>query len=789
MSASRGKSIVVRTKPLSSAAAPAPASGVYLDQSRKLLQQWIRHNGAFLCQVPMAAMVLNDKGAVMLWNPQAEVLFGYGRGEITGCELPMAGEEDRDTWRRLLSKAFGGNELEKTLAGMLRQDGSAFLAKVRMQPLEESERQVFGALVYVEDLSELETLREQVQKNRSLRRVAGKMAKLGAWSIEIPKESQMVFPGMPRNFKAVLERYPFLEEMIHNYIPEDHERLAAAFAGCIEDGKPFDLKARIRDAEGKMLWVRSTGEPVADAFGNVYEILGGVQDVTEFAAAQEQAILQSAALSALDNMLVITDVHGRIEWANPSYFRVTGYTKEEVKGRMLPELRRKEAHIGEEFDKMWKTILAGKVWQGEVTSETKSGAGLVERITVTPFCLEGDQITHFVAVKEDCTEQKKIEKQVLRAQRTDSLGSLAGGIAHDLNNVLYPMIMGLELLEQDEPDTGRRQMISNLLSSARQGSDLVKQILAFARGNESRRMPLDLRMPMRELQRMVERTFPKAIESHFGAAEDLWQILADPTQIHQVMLNLCMNARDAMPEGGRMHVSLQNCVLDPRYASADVGLKSGPHVLLEVRDSGCGIPKENWDKLFDPFFTTKSPGSGTGLGLATLQQIINKHGGRVHFESVMNRGTVFRVYFPVEDQEMNRQFLEPNRNIPRGRGQRVLLVDDVDPVRLMTQETLRRYGYRVFSTANGEVALHELKQNPREIQLLLVDMDMPVMDGPHLIREVRLVRPDMPILGYSGHAKADVVEAANRAGMHEFLHKPCSTAELLTRIQQMLNPE
>lgn len=430
----------------------------------------------------------------------------------------------------------------------------------------------------------------------------------------------------------------------------------------------------------------------------------------------------------------------------------------------------------------------GKVWQGEVNTQTKSGAKLTEQVTISPFCREGNQVTHFVAVKQEITEKRKVEQQVLRAQRTDSIGSLAGGIAHDLNNVFSPLIIGLELLEMDEQDSARRKMVDSLLSQARRGSELVKQILTFARGGEGQqRMPLDLRMTLREMQRMVERTFPKEISTHFHASGDLWMVLAEPTQIYQVLLNLCMNAKDAMPEGGSLHVSLQNCVLDSHYVSEKVGLKAGPHVLIEVRDNGMGISREHWDKLFDPFFTTKPIGKGTGLGLATLQQIVNKHGGRVHFESEPGKGTVFRVYLPVDPDSLNTQEKEfSTKTLPKGNGQRILLVDDDDPVRLMAQESLQRFGYQVFSFGNGETALHDFQENPYKFALAIVDMDMPKINGPQLIRAIRSIRPDLAILGCSGHAKPEMIEAAELAGMHDFIPKPFSTEQILNKLQELL---
>jgi len=768
----------------------AEPSGVYLDRSKKLIQQWSRHHAELLEDTPLPMAVFTARGVVAFWNSRAETVFGYKKEEVTGQPMPGLDERGQEEIVFLLQHGFNGDRVEQKSMNCSRKGGALMTISVTATPLHAADGSLFGVLCFLEDVSRVIHLEEQLRNSRSLSRIAGKMAKLGAWNIVIPPEHQMIFPGMSRKLPAILNRYPFLENILEAYLPEDRERLAEAFAVCLEEGTSFDVTARIRQTSGQIVTVRSTGEVVKDAYGNVKGIQGGMQDITRMAETESKLALQGAALNAVENMVVITNVHGHIEWANPSYCRITGYSMDEAEGSTLWELRHENAHPAGIFDRMWITILGGKVWHGEVISRTKNGAQLVEQVTLSPICSDGDKVTHFVAVKQEVTEKKKIEQQVLRAQRTDSIGALAGGIAHDLNNVLAPILMGLELLRLDERDSARGQMIEGLMASARRGSDLVKQILTFARGGSEgqQRMPLDLRMPLRELQRIVERTFPKSIRSHFNAADDLWMALAEPTQMYQIMLNLCMNARDAMREGGEIHVSLQNCVLDLHYAAERAGLKAGPHVLLEVRDTGTGIAKEHWDKLFDPFFTTKPQGEGTGLGLATLQQIVNKHGGRVHFDSEPGKGTVFRVYLPVEESVVARQKeAAESKPMLRGNGQRILLVDDEDPVRLMAQEVLRRFGYRVFSSNRGEVGLHEFEENPAGFDILLVDMDMPKMNGPQVIRAVRRLRPSLPILGCSGHAKPEMIEAAELAGMHDFLPKPFSTEQLLRKVHELLN--
>ncbi len=738
---------------------------------------------------PLPLVLFNARGQLGAWNAEAEALFGWQREEVIGRCLPGLDKAQEERLSALRDEVFQGGRVERAGLFLRRQDGTAFPALLSGAPVYGHDGNVTAMVAYIEDQSELSRLRDQASNSRNLSRLAGRMARLGAWNLPVPPGVEAGGRAANRGLLGIITRYPFLRPLLETYIPEDHEHLATAFARCIEENQPFDITARIAAGDGQIHTVRSTGEPVRDANGVLVQIAGGIQDITHMAETEDKLSLQSAALDAVENMLVITDVEGRVQWANPSFCRTTGYALEEVLGRALGPLIHSDTHPPEFFEKMWRTLLAGKVWQGEVVNRTKAGEPLVEHMTITPFCRGGDQVTHFVAVKQNITERKKIEKQVLRAQRTESLGSLAGGIAHDLNNVLAPIMMGLELLRLDEKDPQRLQTLDSILGSARRGSDLVRQILGFARGGEGRRKSMDMRVPLRELQRMVERTFPKNIHTLFSVADDLWTLQADATQMYQIMLNLCMNARDAMPGGGTLSVSLQNCMLGDNDTAAKAGLKAGPHLLLEVRDTGSGIPPELWDKLFDPFFTTKPPGEGTGLGLATLQQIVHKHGGRVHFESGLGRGTHFRVFLPA-DETVFEQPLKADGGplLLHGSDELILVIDDEDPIRAMTRQSLERHGYRVEDAANGEVALREFRAHPDRYRLLLVDMDMPVMSGPDVIRAVRAVRPDLPILGCSGHAKPEVIEDAARSGMDDFLPKPYSTEQLLSTIYLLLHP-
>lgn len=776
-----------------------PPVGMLLahDASPLLKSEKLRHEEqsklrilAHTCPLPLIS--LDRQGNVTAWNRAAEQVFGASREEIIGRKLPRLSAAREEAFVRLCERVWQGETVWRVEVPRARLNGSVFPAALSASPLKDADGHIIGLVAYIEDMENLLHLQDQVNEGVSLSRIAGKMARLGAWTIDVPAP-QIPKKGLvpvPKQLDAILRQYPYLASMISTYLPGDQEALAIAFAACVEQGQSFDLQARVVNSRGDVRMLRSTGEAVQDDQGRILRIQGGVQDVTEFAESARMLNLRSAALEAVENMLVITDARGCVEWANASFYRITGYAPAETLGKNLGELVGTQHHPPAFFDKMWKTIQSGHVWHGEIINRTKMGEPLIEEVTITPFRESGRDISHYVAVKQDITEKKKIEKQVLRAQRTDSLGALAGGIAHDLNNVLAPILMGLELIRMDMSDTDPNlKLVDSLMESAGRGSALVRQILTFSRGGEGEKMEVDLRFPLRELQKMVERTFPRNIESHFSAASDLWRIHAEPTQMYQVMLNLCMNARDAMPSGGRLTATLQNCILDATYSPLHPGLSSGPHVLLEIRDTGTGIPTEVWDKLFDPFFTTKAPGEGTGLGLATLQQIVTKHGGRVQFDSQMGEGTVFRVYLPADTGERNQSNEDAlQRKLPRGSGEWILVAEDEDPIRALAQDVFERFGYKVHAVGNGRAAVNAVLESPDHFQIVVMDIDMPILNGLDAVKEIRKLHPGLPVLCCSGHTPPGIQQDPAAFGIQEFLPKPYSAEQLLTNVYMLLHP-
>ena len=389
----------------------------------------------------------------------------------------------------------------------------------------------------------------------------------------------------------------------------------------------------------------------------------------------------------------------------------------------------------------------------------------------------------------DLTEQKKMEEQYLRAQRMESIGTLAGGIAHDLNNVLAPIMMSIELLKLESGmDSRRSRILDTILASSRRGADLVRQVLSFARGVDGQRVAIRLPHLVHELEGILSSTFPRNIRIIEEVPADLWPVVGDPTQLHQVLLNLSVNARDAMPHGGTLTLAAANAVIDAQYAGMGAEVKAGKHVVLQVTDTGPGIPPEMRARIFEPFFTTKELGKGTGLGLATVHTIVKSHDGFMNVESEMGRGAIFRVYLPADPAlQPTEDAVAAPPDLPRGHGELVLVVDDEFPILEITRQTLEAFGYRVLTAGDGVEAVALYAKQPAEVALVLTDMMMPVMDGAATIQVLQRINSAVRIIAASGVSSGDTVAAAASAGVKHFLLKPYTAETLLKLVREVLD--
>jgi PAS domain S-box-containing protein len=403
--------------------------------------------------------------------------------------------------------------------------------------------------------------------------------------------------------------------------------------------------------------------------------------------------------------------------------------------------------------------------------------------------IEADGKKLFTVIIRDITEKRKLELQFLRAQRMESIGTLAGGIAHDLNNVLSPILTAVELLQMRFTDESSQRLLNILQTNAVRGGEMIKQVLSFARGVEGEYAPLQPKHLIKEIIKILADTLPKNIEITFSVDPDLWSVTGDATQLHQVLMNLCVNARDAMLQGGHLKIEAENVDVDEHYARMNVGAKPGKYVRIEVIDTGIGIPETNLSKIFDPFFTTKEHGMGTGLGLSTAANIVSSHGGFVNVYSEVGRGTRFKIYLPAVADLQSSSVSALRPDLPTGNGELILVVDDENSIREIARETLTAFGYRVLTASDGAEAMALFAAHRDEIDVVITDMMMPFMDGLATIRALRKLDPHLKIIVTSGLKANEKTSEAVQLGVKIFLPKPYTAEKLLKTLAGALREE
>ncbi len=539
---------------------------------------------------------------------------------------------------------------------------------------------------------------------------------------------------------------------------------------------------------GEEIWLELDIAPVADATGRYTHWIEIQRNVTERKRAADAMREQAALLDKAQDAIWVMDLDARITYWNRSAERIHGWAGGEALGANARTLLYKdEAAFGQCLQRARET---GE-WVGEVEHKTRDGETLLLVSRLTLVRNEDGQPRAILAINTDITQQKALEQQFLRAQRMESIGTLAGGMAHDLNNVLAPILMSISMLKEDMQDAGSLALLRTIEVSAQRGAGLIRQVLTFARGVEGKRQEVRVADVLRELEHILSETIPRNIALQLTVTDDLWDIMGDATQLHQVLLNLCVNARDAMPNGGRIQISAKNVRLDEHYVAMNIDARVGPYVRIDVEDNGTGIDAVILDKIFDPFFTTKPLGKGTGLGLATTQTIVKGHGGFIRAYSEPSNGTRFRIYLPTGTPAAIADPSDlPALAAPRGQGQLVLVVDDEDAIRLVTRHVLEANGYRVLVAANGAEAVALFAQNIDRVDLVLTDMMMPVMDGPATILALRQIRPNVRIIGASGIEHNSMLARAVGAGVKHFLPKPYTADVLLRTLADALsNPD
>ena len=524
--------------------------------------------------------------------------------------------------------------------------------------------------------------------------------------------------------------------------------------------------------------------PEVGVSGTTETVLTVIRDITERKQAEEQIREQAALIDIDPDAIIVRDMSDRILFWNKGAERLYGWTKQEAIGTEETKLHFK--YEEKKFFEAKKILLEKDTWDGEYSLQTNEGKKIeVEARWTLVRDHEGNPKSIYV-VNTDVTEKKKIEAQFMRAQRMESIGTLAGGIAHDLNNVLAPILIASQILKKKYMEGESQKMLSTIERSAQRGAGLIKQVLSFARGVEGERVLMSLRHLINELERIMQETFPKSILITSDIPKDFWPVHGDPTQIDQILLNLCVNARDAMPNGGTLSMTGENVFVDENYAHLHIDAKPGPYSVITITDSGTGIPRELQEKIFEPFFTTKGIGKGTGLGLSTVYSIVKNYGGFINLYSEVGKGTRFKIYLPSVQSKESKEAEEQIALLPSGDDELILVIDDETSIREIAKITLETFNYRVLVANDGAEAIAIYGERKNEIKAVILDMNMPVMDGPLTVRALRKVNPAVRIIGTSGLAEEENLTGLKVFDVQFFLQKPFTAEKLLTTLHDVL---
>jgi PAS domain S-box-containing protein len=549
-----------------------------------------------------------------------------------------------------------------------------------------------------------------------------------------------------------------------------------------------------RKFDGTQMWIEGDYVCLYDEAGRITGHFGIQRDITERKQAEAEVQRLTMAIEQTGDAIVVTDPEGAIQYVNPAFEAVTGYTRREVLNknpRLLKSGKQDEAF----YRNLWETIKSGRIWQGRIINKRKDGGLYTEDTTISPVKDHQGGIVSFVAVKRNITEHLRIseekarlQEELYQSQKMESIGRLAGGVAHDFNNMLNVILgYGDIILQKLHPDDPLRGDVEEMLKAGRRSADLTRQLLAFSRKQILQPKVLNLNEVVANIEKMLRRLIGEDIALELSLSKNLPNVKVDPGKVEQAIVNLAVNARDAMPMGGRLLIETSEIELDEAYAESHHGAVPGKYVMLSVSDTGCGMEKEVVARIFDPFFTTKEKGKGTGLGLATVYGIIKQSGGDIQVYSEPGKGTTFKLYLPATCERAEAPAREAaHEEPPADGGARILVVEDEEALRGLLGEILAKFGYEVTLAANGGEALLLVEEQGLKPDLVITDMVMPGLTGSALSERLRRKHPGLKVLFMSGYTEDTIIHDGALDPGTPFIQKPFTIRGIAEKVREVL---
>jgi PAS domain S-box-containing protein len=754
---------------------------------QKKLDQALSHSEERFHQLfddaPVGYHELDIQGRIVEVNRTEQEMLGYRAEEMLGhkaWEFIVEGETSRKAIDAQIAGTIASDRtVERTFQ---RKDGTTVNVLLRNRTLFNDAKEVVGIRSALQDIT------ERKRADRELTLMAQTVASVRDCISITDLEERFLFVN-----EAFQQMYGYAAaELLGKNIsvvrsPLTSESISARILPETKEGG-WHGEILNRRKDGTDLPVELWTSIVKDGTGTPVALVGVARDISERknSEAHLKKSEQQFRLIAenVADMIAVLDLNGRRIYNSPAYRSLFG-DPDSLRGTDgFREIHPDDvARIKQVFEQTVETGIGQRL---EYQFLLKDGS--VRNIESKGSVIRDDdgKISQVVVVSRDVTEEKRLAAQFLRSQRMESIGTLAGGIAHDLNNVLAPIMMAIEVLRTKISDPGGQKILNTIETSATRGADIVRQVLAFGRGVKSDRILVQLKHLMHEVAKIAGETFPKAIEITTNIPRNLWTVSADPTQMHQVLLNLLVNARDAMPQGGTLTIAAENITLDENHSRMHPDAKAGAYVSMAITDTGTGVPAGIREKIFEPFFTTKDVGMGTGLGLSTTLAIVKGHEGFITLDSELGKGTTFKIYIPATGTDSAGAAASEVVDLPMGHDELILIIDDEEAIREITKETLEAYGYKAITASDGAEGISVFAENKKMIRAVIIDIMMPVMDGTAAIHVLKTIDPDVKIIAASGLTTKGSITTPLDSNVKAVLVKPYTAENLLKTLDTVL---
>jgi PAS domain S-box-containing protein len=713
-------------------------------------------------------------------------LTGYTREDAIGkTSIEINIWENPEDRERLVKGLMETGVVKNLTARFIRKNKEIGMGLMSARILNINNEKII--LSITRDITRLEKSKEDLQQSRDqLRLIADNMVDVISQTdangnlIYASPSLERVFGYSPKNIlgKSTLD-------WVH---PDDRDRV---FIQAIEAEKKrcssVLLEYQWQHARGHYLWVESATRPLYDERGNLMGAIFATRDITDKKAYEKQLTRFATVIEQANEEVLITDIDGIIQYINPSLEKNTGYGEKELIGKK-PSILKSGIHDSRFYENLWTTILAKKIWKGIIHNQRKNGDIIIHDVRITPILDSRQNLSAFVSIRRDITDQMKIEQQLRQSQKMEAIGTLAGGIAHDFNNILSGILGYADLATNNLGNPARaKKHIEQIIFGGRRAADLIDQILTFSRRGEHKKSSIKLNLVVKEAIRFLRSSIPSNIEIIEKISTQSTAI-ADPTQIHQIIMNLCTNASQSMQQtGGKLSIRLEEMEISQSSNIPDIGAKAGRYIRLEISDTGSGMDAETLSRMFEPYFTTKKTGEGTGLGLSVVLGIVQEHKGYLKAYSEIEKGTTFHVYFPISTHhtDLHQQDIQ-TEELKRGT-ERIMVVDDDSSVRSSTQQILQDFGYKTSAFSDGKQAFEAFKKQPDQFDLIITDRTMPRMTGDELSKKIYKIRSKMPMIICSGYGQDPFADETAKENTPKYLQKPVDSKALLFWIRTLLD--